>query len=154
MRELSWPVCRAQCVLVVDDDAVVRAIIQRALQRAGYAVLVAQDGMAALECLQSGTRTVDLVLTDIMMPGLRGDELAARVRACPGSPPVIYMSGRNRAELLEETCLKASDVCLQKPFSRDCLLREIQAQLGSVLPPPAAAQRVAASSAMPSARNK
>jgi DNA-binding response OmpR family regulator len=154
MGELGWPVCRTQCVLVVDDDSLIRAIIQRALRRAGYGVLIAEDGASALACFQGCAGVIDLILTDIMMPGIHGDELVARIRASTAAPPVIYMSGRSRSELIRERRLTASDVYLQKPFSRVGLLREVQAQLGSLLPPPAAAQRAPASSAMPSARNK
>jgi len=154
MQELGWPVGRALGVLVADDDDVFRDIVQRALQKAGYRVLVAQDGGAALACYRACMSMINLVLTDISMPGLDGDELGARVRASAADLPVIYMSGRSRAELLEEGRLSATDVYLQKPFTRDCLLKQIRALLGVSVPPSAAAQRVAASSAMPSARNK
>jgi CheY-like chemotaxis protein len=154
MQELGWPVGRAQGVLVADDDGVFRDIIQRALQKSGYRVLVAEDGSTALACYYACMSMIDLVLTDISMPGLDGDELGARVRASTAGLPVIYMSGRCRSELLEERRLSATDVYLQKPFTRDCLLRQIQGLLGVSVPPSAAAQRVAASSAMPSARNK
>lgn len=154
MQELGWPSGRAQGVLVADDDGVFRDIVQRALQRAGYRVMVAEDGSSALACFLACTALIDLVLTDISMPGMDGDELGARVRASAAGTPVIYMSGRCRSELLAERRLSGSDVYLQKPFKRDCLLREVRASLGMSLPPSAAAQRVAASSAMPSARNK
>lgn len=154
MGEPDWSVCRTQCVLVVDDDSLIRGIIQRSLRRAGYGVLIAEDGASALACWEGCSGVIDLIVTDIMMPGIRGDELVARIRASRAAAPVIYMSGRSRDELIRERRLTASDVYLQKPFTRSCLLREIQAQLGSLLPPPAAAQRAPASSAMPSARNK
>ena len=154
MQELGWPVGRAQGVLIADDDGVFRDIIQRALERAGYHVLVAEDGSAALACYFACISLIDLVLTDISMPGMDGDELGARVRASAAATPVIYMSGRSRADLLEERRLSATDVYLQKPFTRVSLLREVRALLGMQLPPSAAGQRVATSSAMPSVRNK
>ena len=156
MQERGWPVSRTPCVLVADDDDVLRGVIQRTLCRAGYRVLEAEDGSAALACFRAYERVIELVLTDITMPGLCGDELGARVRESAAAPPLIYMSGRSRAELLDERRLSPADVYIQKPFSRACLMREIRGQLGATLPPAAGtpAQRVAASSASPSARNK
>jgi len=154
MQELGWPVNRMQAVLVADDDAVMRGIIERTLRRAGYRVLAAEDGDAALACFRARGSAIHLLLTDITMPGLCGDELASRVRESPAAPPVIYMSGRSRTELIEERRLTSSDVYLQKPFTRACLLREIQAQLDAALTRRRPSQRVAVSSAIPSARNK
>jgi DNA-binding response OmpR family regulator len=102
-------------ILVADDEEPVRAMARRALEEAGFAVDVAPDGLEALEALKAGT--YDLLITDIMMPGLDGIELALlAARERPGLP-VILMSGlpaqRARAHNLDALVREV----LAKPFS-------------------------------------
>lgn len=85
-------------VLVVDDDAAVQLLAQRVLQEAGCRVLSAGSGAAALDLLQGGQahgtgRPVDLVLTDLVMPGMSGQELAAAVAAAWPGLPLVAMTG-------------------------------------------------------------
>jgi len=114
----------ARRVLLVDDSELVRSAVQRALERAGYSVTVAGDGREALSRLEVDPG-FDLVLSDEMMPNLRGTELLDRLRARGLEVPVILMSGY--AETLEDHCagLRPADGYLHKPVDLSVLLGEL-----------------------------
>ena len=81
-------------VLVVDDEASLRLYMARVLEDEGYAVLEAENGPEALSMLDAGeTGSVQLVITDVRMPGMSGKDLAARLAERPSSPPVLFVSG-------------------------------------------------------------
>jgi PAS domain S-box-containing protein len=102
-------------VLVVDDDDAVRTIASAFLRDAGYRVLEASGGAVALSLLES-TSNVDLVLTDLAMPGMDGVQLAARIRARNPCPPVVFMTGyADNYDLTRE-------LTLQKPYSARAML--------------------------------
>jgi two-component system cell cycle sensor histidine kinase/response regulator CckA len=119
-------------VLVVDDDVTTRAAMRRLLERSGYAVIVAEDGEDALRLLERTHVPVDLLLTDVQMPGIHGDALAARVRETWPDLPVLFVSGEPSNErLAAETTGRAAFVA--KPFLPVELLTAVQEVLG--LPP-------------------
>jgi CheY-like chemotaxis protein len=122
------PRASGELVLVVEDDAPVRAIAARALVEGGYRVLVAENGARALELLsRSGDRPV-LVLTDVVMPGMSGSELAAAVaRVAPGTP-VLFTSGYTDGEILRRGLLEPGADFLPKPFSPEALVRAVRAR--------------------------
>jgi nitrogen-specific signal transduction histidine kinase/CheY-like chemotaxis protein len=110
-------------VLLVEDEAVVRGVVERTLQRAGYRVVVATSGDEALE-LTHADRQFDLLITDIVMPGLNGWELGKRlVERCPGLP-VLYISGYTEDVILDVDARGAA--FLQKPFLPVDLLTTIR----------------------------
>ena len=78
-------------ILVVDDEDLVREMTRRSLEGAGYHVLEASDGARALGILMQGG--VDVVVTDIRMPGMDGWELAGRLAAMSPHPPILFISG-------------------------------------------------------------
>ncbi|MEZ4589079.1 MAG: ATP-binding protein [Gemmatimonadales bacterium] len=80
-------------VLVAEDDDDVRRVVVRILERGGHAVLAARDGMEALERLERHRGEIDLLLTDIVMPGMRGIALADRFQAVLPGTPVLFVSG-------------------------------------------------------------
>ena len=98
-------------VLVVDDEAIARSFIERALTQEGYHVLLAADGETALEVLRSMERKVALVITDLVMPGMGGHDFALEVKKLPSPPPVLYISAYEKPEG------EVSKRFLQKPFS-------------------------------------
>jgi two-component system, cell cycle sensor histidine kinase and response regulator CckA len=109
-------------VLVVEDETQVREVAERFLRRAGYDVLTAADGEAALAALTTNG-PVDLVLTDSAMPGMRGEDLATAIgRVRPGLP-VILMSGYTDPA---RPASKAVTAHIQKPFTRAALLAEVR----------------------------
>lgn len=114
-------------VLVVDDDAQVRALLQRVLTRAGYRVTVADDGQAALEVLDARD-DVDLVVSDLVMPRLAGDTLWSILHSRPAAPPMIIMSGYAPGAAAQGTF----EHVLSKPFAPRDLLRKAREVLGAV----------------------
>ena len=102
-------------ILVAEDDAAVRSFVVRALQQRRHDVTAVEDGIQALEALESGR--FDLLITDIVMPGLDGIELALKVTCeCPDLPILLmtgYSAERQRAHNLDELIC---DV-ITKPFS-------------------------------------
>jgi CheY-like chemotaxis protein len=83
----------AATILVVDDEVSIRLYMTRVLEDEGYAVLEAESGPDALSLLDGEIGRVDLVITDVLMPGMSGQDLAARLADRPSSPPVLFVSG-------------------------------------------------------------
>jgi len=125
------PVHRAsgETVLVVEDDVPVRQIVTNALRRAGYRVRAAADPASALMLLREHGAAVDLLLTDVIMPGLNGRELARDAHALFPDLPVIFMSGFADRAFGPEGPGAAGGVFLQKPFTLDKLLATVRAQI-------------------------
>jgi CheY-like chemotaxis protein len=127
-------------ILVVDDDAGIRWLVHRILEAAGYRVMIAAEGAAALRAAESGLLdsrcAIHLVLTDLDMPVLDGFEVGRRLAAWRPPVPVIYMSGTTYG-LSHRARLPPDAHLIEKPFSAHALLREISL----VLPTAAAASR-------------
>ncbi len=85
----------SETILVVEDEAPVRAVTRQLLERNGYTVMEAADGPAALALVdgEGGGRHIDLLLTDVIMPGMSGRELANKLRALRPNVRVLFMSG-------------------------------------------------------------
>jgi two-component system, OmpR family, alkaline phosphatase synthesis response regulator PhoP len=118
-------------ILAVDDDDRIRRLVQFNLQRAGYRVSAAADGLEALE--QIGQEKPDLVLLDINMPRLDGIELLRRLRADPDTAalPVILLTAKAQDEDILEGKRSGADYYLTKPFSPVELLSVIREALGA-----------------------
>ena len=116
-------------VLLVEDEAPVRAFAVRALQLRGYTVLEADGGERALEILQDPDQLVDIFVTDVIMPGLDGPAWVRRaLKSRPGTK-VIFMSGYACNFLDDEACETFQSVFLPKPFSLTDLSQAVQQQL-------------------------
>jgi two-component system, cell cycle sensor histidine kinase and response regulator CckA len=123
---------RQRTVLVAEDEEIVRDLVQLTLERAGYRVLAAADADEALRLRASSDGPVDLLLTDMVMPGMNGAELAQRVLADSPRTPVVFMSGYT-----SEAVPVASDggnvgELLEKPFPMATLVDRVQAALATV----------------------
>ncbi|HET9039087.1 MAG TPA: MASE1 domain-containing protein [Gemmatimonadales bacterium] len=115
-----------ELVMVVEDDAPVRSIAARALAEEGYRVMEAGSGAEAVELLRRSQERPALVLTDVVMPGMSGSELAAAVaRLSPGTP-VLFTSGYTDSEILRRGLLEPGADFLPKPFSPDALVRAVR----------------------------
>jgi CheY-like chemotaxis protein len=112
-------------VLVVDDEAAVRRFAARVLQREGYAVVEATDGIEALELVRMGGVSVEVVVSDIVMPRLNGLELLQALSESHPDLPVVLMSGYASAAL-SELGIAAPCGILTKPFPAERLLAEVQ----------------------------
>ena len=116
-------------VLVADDDDGTRAVVGRILQRAGYRVHLVPDGVQALRQLESDPSAYDLLVTDVVMPGLTGPQLASRVRAQQPTLPILFMSGYPEDAIDELERLTDSTGFLSKPFSGSELTQRVAEQL-------------------------
>ena len=111
---------------VVDDEDIVRALVTRALREAGYRVVQAHHGAAALAVLESGRETIHLVITDLVMPGVGGREVARWTTAHLPELPVLFISGYPRSYLEAHDLYDAGIPLLRKPFLPSRLLEAVQ----------------------------
>jgi CheY-like chemotaxis protein len=111
-------------VLVVDDETAVRRFACRVLDRAGYSVHEAADGVEALELIQSRTISLEAVVSDIVMPRMNGVELMQALSVSEPDLPVILMSGY-ATEALTERGIATPCSILPKPFTSERLLAEV-----------------------------
>jgi len=102
-------------ILLVEDEDMVRAVAERALTRAGYSVTTASDGQEALE-RASKIETIDLVLSDVVMPGMDGPTMAAELRKLRPDVPILFMSGYAEEQLRKSITIDNVGF-LPKPFS-------------------------------------
>ncbi len=109
-------------VLVVEDDQVVRHMMVRAMEEVGFTVLEAADGEKALALIREDPGALDLVVTDIAMPGMDGRRLASAVANLRPLLPVLTTSGYTDDEIVRRGMLDASVPFLQKPFAPDELV--------------------------------
>jgi PAS domain S-box-containing protein len=109
----------AGTVLVVDDEAAIRDVVHRVLTRAGYRVMTAAGQAQALGLLREPSVPVDLLLTDVVMPGMTGEAFAAQVEMVRPGIRVLFMSG------YEKPVAIAGAQVLDKPFSRTALLTKV-----------------------------
>jgi two-component system cell cycle sensor histidine kinase/response regulator CckA len=129
-----------ETVLVVEDDSHVRSVIEAVLTRAGYRVLSAGDGEEALALADRHPGKIDLLLCDVVMPGISGQETHRRLAAARPDIQVIQMSGYSENLVTQRDSLIADGAFLQKPIDRDLLLRKVRAVLDDLEPrrrPPA-----------------
>lgn len=117
-------------ILVIEDEDAVREMLKLTLERNGFRVLTANGGGEALGLCQAEGAPIDLVLTDIVMPGTSGTDLAGYLAVRYPAMRVIRMSGFTEAMLGESGLQRDDSLFLQKPFSREQLLETIGRALG------------------------
>jgi CheY-like chemotaxis protein len=117
-------------ILLVEDNDAIRAVATRVLERAGYVVTRAVDGVDALGVIAARERDFDLVLTDLNMPRMDGFELAGRLSSVMPATRLLFMTGFSE-ELAEVSRHSPATACLVKPFTPDQLLDRVgEALLG------------------------
>jgi CheY-like chemotaxis protein len=116
-------------ILLVEDDNAVRAFIAASLKAAGYRFYQAASGEEALQLFEQHSDDIDLLLTDVVMPGMFGDQLAMRIIELKPSIKIILMSGNTPQALETEIQLEPGVNFLQKPFLlqdlRECLAQHL-----------------------------
>ncbi len=121
-------------ILIADDEADLRDLLQDDLEANGYETTVAIDGRAALAHLERGQEIIDLLLTDVRMPGLTGDQLLAKMRELRPEAPVVVMTAFGSVEQAVEMVKAGAYQYLTKPFQTEELLRVVEAALAGSAP--------------------
>ena len=125
------PAGRGESILITEDDNAVRRVAERILQSAGYSVRSAGGGSEALELLDNPTAPCDLLLADLIMPGMRGDDLARRAVAMRPGLHVLFMSGYSDSAPPTDLGPTAGGVAfIDKPFDAGALLEKLRDLLG------------------------
>ncbi len=115
-----------ETVLLVEDNDAVRKISRTMLKRHGYRVIAAAEGTEALEELASRDGSIDLLLTDVVMPGMSGPELYSRVAEDHPGLKVLYMSGYTDEIVTAQGKLRSGEDLIEKPFSMDALAAKVR----------------------------
>jgi nitrogen-specific signal transduction histidine kinase/ActR/RegA family two-component response regulator len=115
-----------ETVLLVEDEPTLRTLTARVLRDLGYTVLEAAHGAQAIELVLAQTQPLQLLLTDIVMPGMRGNQLAEQLVDRLPNLKVLFMSGYAGSALDVQDWLGARAAFLQKPFSSDLLARKLR----------------------------
>jgi len=118
-----------ETVLVVEDEEAVRLIVRRVLEAQGYAILEARDGNDAMRVAAQRGDAIDLVLSDVIMPGMGGRELARSLATTRPGLPILFMSGYNEEGELAGTGGDLGDGVLAKPFTAETLARQVREAL-------------------------
>jgi PAS domain S-box-containing protein len=116
---------QAGTVLVVDDEPAIRGVIHRILTSAGYQVMTAANGHEALDLLKTPGAIVDLILTDVVMPGMTGAAFADQIHALRPGLPLLFMSGYDQHASTGEGWPDQEAQIVGKPFSRAALLARV-----------------------------
>jgi len=112
------------CVLLVDDEASLRKFVERVLGEAGYTTSSASDGPEAIE-VAAKLEQFDMLVTDVMMPQMTGDELARRLRVAHPGLKILYLTGFSDRLFKEKVTLWADEAFLDKPCSVKGLLQAV-----------------------------
>ena len=119
----------SETILVVEDDTDVRTYLAETLRTLNYRVITSNSAQAALSILIQDDRRVDLMLTDVVMPGLDGRELGRRAQALRPNLPVLYLTGYSRNAVIHHGRLDEGVDLLQKPVTQPQLAARIRAML-------------------------
>jgi CheY-like chemotaxis protein len=121
-------------VLLVEDEAPLRALAAEALKRLGYHVLTAGNGLEALVIAEQYAEEINIVVTDIVMPRMGGPEMVEKLRRKRTHFSVIFMSGYTEAAVLENAHIGKDAILLNKPFSTETLVRKMREVMDSTVP--------------------
>lgn len=115
-----------ETILLVEDEASVRAVTQEVLEMCGYTVLTASDAAEAIRVFERHNETIHLLVTDVVMPGMNGRDLANRLRQrCPNLK-TIFVSGYANDAITHEGNARSAAGYLQKPFTLHALTSKVR----------------------------
>jgi len=115
-----------ESILLIEDNGPLRLLIRRMLGDRGYQILEASDGQEALAVSAAHNHQIDLVLSDVVVPGLNGPAIVDKIRAAGGRPRTLFMSGYSDHPILQDRSLQASVNFIQKPFAPNAIARKIR----------------------------
>ncbi len=116
----------SETVLLVEDEDSVRELVRETLSSRGYKVLEAENGEAGLKIAANTREHIDLLITDVMMPGIGGRELAKKLAAMRPSIGVLYLSGYTEDALFNQASMRPGTAFLQKPFTLQTLAKKVR----------------------------
>jgi len=120
-----------QTILLVEDEEMVRGLMCEVLEREGYTVLACSHPKEGIEVCQQQCGHIDLLLTDVVMPGMNGRDMANRIREIMPELRVVFMSGYTEHVLVSEGQVDPKFEYLQKPFTLKTLTRKLAQVLGN-----------------------
>jgi two-component system, cell cycle sensor histidine kinase and response regulator CckA len=121
-------------VLVVDDEQGLRELVCRTLQAEGYHTLEAGHGAEALQVMEAAPAPVDLVVTDVVMPGMDGRELGRRLSQRWPDLPILYISAYDVNDIFRRGSPRSSAPFLQKPFPMEGLVTTVRGLIANRTP--------------------
>jgi two-component system cell cycle sensor histidine kinase/response regulator CckA len=124
------PVKGTETILLVEDELAVRNLSSMVLRETGYAVLEASDGEEALELANRHDGKIDLLLTDVIMPGMSGKELSEQLKPKRPDMKVVFASGYTEDTILHHRVLDSREEFIQKPFTPTSLTKKLREVLG------------------------
>jgi two-component system, cell cycle sensor histidine kinase and response regulator CckA len=126
----------AETILLVEDEPAVREFTAHILLKQGYGVIEADSGQAALQIMKEQNPEIDLLISDMLMPGLNGKQLAQQLTLLKPEVKVLFVSGYTESTFSSQEALKTDLPMLEKPFSPMALIQKVQAILNDTLPIP------------------
>jgi two-component system, cell cycle sensor histidine kinase and response regulator CckA len=131
-QQLAEPALGGCTVLLVEDEASVRGLVRQNLNLMGCRVLEAQNGLEAIRIAEEHAGPIHALVTDAVMPGLNGQEVAERLAATRPDTKVLYMSGYTDDAVVRNALLGAHVAFIQKPFTSQALARKLSELLNPV----------------------
>jgi PAS domain S-box-containing protein len=122
-----------ETILLVEDETELRRLVHQYLEHQGYTVLVAADGAEAIELANAHPGPIHMLLSDVIMPGMNGRELARRLSASRAEIKVLYMSGYTENVIAQKGTLEEGITLLEKPFTLATLKAKVREKLASPL---------------------
>jgi CheY-like chemotaxis protein len=119
-----------ETVLLVEDEDSVRQLVAETLASRGYKVIQAENGEEALKLVASSPQTIHLMITDVVMPGMSGRELARELLKVRPQSKVLFLSGYSEDAVLNQGVLEPETAFLQKPFTLQHLARKVREIIG------------------------
>jgi CheY-like chemotaxis protein len=134
--EAAPPAQPDEVVLIAEDEPMVRGIMARTLRDSGYGVLEATDGKDALEILEARGGDVSLVVADVVMPGLGGRDMAARIAQRWPRVSVLFTSGYTGLDVVRRGLMEEGREFIQKPLAPEALIRKVRQMVDEKVPGP------------------
>jgi two-component system, cell cycle sensor histidine kinase and response regulator CckA len=135
LRDYKWPqgatAKGSETILIVEDEEALRELARELLEANGYKVIEAERGENAIRLVEGSQTPIDLLLTDVVMPGMGGRQLAKRLLELRPGLHVLYMSGYTDDVINNRGVLKENTLLLPKPFTRAVLLRKVREALNA-----------------------